>query len=356
MIRLTRDRLIEILEACRKVRAGVLGDFNLDAYWYTDMTLSQLSRETPLFPRPVVRETYSPGGAANVAWNLAALNPAQVEAFTVFGIDWRGDLLTAILMDLKVNLDSVLVEKGRLTPLFGKIILMAHESEQEDARLDFTNAQPLIQEQEESLLKNLEARLLDLDVLVIADYLDNGVVTERIRRRLNRLAQDHPGLTWVVDSRQHVGDFRAMVLKPNQVEAAGMFFPDRPYPSIQAEELVKAALDQNRASGQPIVVTMGERGCLLIDRGQPVRLPAVLHPPPVDPVGAGDTFLSALAVCLAAGAEAWEAGLIANLAAGVTVKCLRITGTASAEQIIQQYDALPQAVNAAEWRECIGEM
>ena len=355
MTRLTRERLIEILEACRGVRAGVLGDFNLDAYWYAEMTLSQLSRETPLFPRPVVRETYSPGGAANVAWNLAALSPAQVEAFSVFGFDWRGDLLTAILKDFGINLASVMFEKEHLTPLFGKIILMAQENEQEDARLDFTNDRPLTLEQEERLMEKLEDRLPGLDVLVIADYLDNGVVTERVRRRLNHLAKENPDLVWVVDSRQHVGDFRAMVLKPNQVEAAGMFFPERPYPSIQPEELVEAAMTQNRATGKPLVVTMGERGCLLIDKGESVRLPAVLHPPPVDTVGAGDTFLSALATCLAARAEAWEACLIANLAAGVTVKCLRVTGTASAEQIIQEYDALPRAVNAVEWSEWIGE-
>ena len=50
----------------RPLRVGVVGDFTLDGYWFADMTRSALSRETPLFPRPVVREHYSCGGAANV--------------------------------------------------------------------------------------------------------------------------------------------------------------------------------------------------------------------------------------------------------------------------------------------------
>jgi bifunctional ADP-heptose synthase (sugar kinase/adenylyltransferase) len=61
-------------------------------YWYADMTRAQLSREAPLFNRPVVAETYSPGGAANVAWNLADLGVGEVHAITVLGADWRGSI------------------------------------------------------------------------------------------------------------------------------------------------------------------------------------------------------------------------------------------------------------------------
>ena len=86
-------RLSEILSAIPALRVGVVGDLTLDGYWFADMTRSVISRETPLFPRPVVREQYSCGGAANVAWNLSALRPAETRAFTVFGRDWRGELL-----------------------------------------------------------------------------------------------------------------------------------------------------------------------------------------------------------------------------------------------------------------------
>ena len=74
---LSRSRLLEILAEIHNLRVGVVGDFALDGYWHVDMTKAQISRETPLFNRPVVAESYSPGGAANVAWNLAALRPRR---------------------------------------------------------------------------------------------------------------------------------------------------------------------------------------------------------------------------------------------------------------------------------------
>ena len=65
-----RERLKELLGRVRNVSIGVVGDLALDIYWYADMTRSFLSRETPHFPRPVVRESYSPGAGANIADNL----------------------------------------------------------------------------------------------------------------------------------------------------------------------------------------------------------------------------------------------------------------------------------------------
>ena len=48
-------------------KIGIVGDFCMDVYWHADMTRSLLSRETPRFPLPVVREEFFGGAAANVA-------------------------------------------------------------------------------------------------------------------------------------------------------------------------------------------------------------------------------------------------------------------------------------------------
>ena len=79
MAGLERARLETILEQIHHRRVGVVGDFVLDGYWYADMTRSHLSRETPHFPRPVVRESYGPGAGANVAQNLRALGVAELQ-------------------------------------------------------------------------------------------------------------------------------------------------------------------------------------------------------------------------------------------------------------------------------------
>ena len=228
---LSLSRIQEILSSARSLRVGVVGDFTLDGYWHADMTRSALSRETPLFPRPVVRERYSCGGAANVAWNLAALGLAEVRAFTVLGEDWRGALLRQSLQEVGVDPRDILVDAGWSTPFFGKVILTSGSQQQEDSRLDFVNSNKLSVESEEELLDRLEARLSQLDALIVADYQDIGVVTSRVLEGLNDLAARVERPIFTVDSRERIGQFQNMVRKPNEFEAARWLFPgSRPRP------------------------------------------------------------------------------------------------------------------------------
>ena len=94
---LARDRLEALLSAVDRADVALIGDLCLDAYWEADMKLSRLSRETPHYPLPIVEERHAPGGAGNVACNLAALKPRSLSAVGVVGLDWRGDLLVRSL-------------------------------------------------------------------------------------------------------------------------------------------------------------------------------------------------------------------------------------------------------------------
>lgn len=337
---LPRSRLVQILDAVRALRTGVIGDFTLDSYWHADMTRSQLSRETPLFPRPVVKETYSPGGAANVAWNLAALGPGRVDAFTVLGEDWRGQLLRQRLAEVGVSTSQAITAPERLTPLFGKVLLTNHTISQEDARLDFVNTGALKEEAEVELLGRVVEALPGLDAVVIADYQENGILSPPLRAALSDLAMRIPAVVWVADSRQHLSAFRGMVLKPNEIEAAHLLFPGRPGLASE-DELRAGGLRLHAQAGKPLYITLGDRGCLLFDSHGLLHLPAAPAAPPVDPVGAGDTFVACLAACLSAGASPAEAAVVASLAASVTVRILHITGAASPQSILDAYDALP---------------
>ena len=155
-----RTRLEQILNKIKDLRIGVVGDFILDGYWYADMEQSQLSRETATFPRPITRETYSLGGAANVAWNLSALGVAGVWGFSVIGDDWRGNILRSLLVKANVQTSGIFNQVNRQTPFYGKVMLTAVGRRlQEDARLDFINDQPISPEMEVVLLDALNAFL-----------------------------------------------------------------------------------------------------------------------------------------------------------------------------------------------------
>lgn len=336
---LSKERLKEILDRFAGQKIGLVGDLGLDAYWYADMTRSFLSRETPHFPRPVVREVYAPGAGANVAHNLSALGVGQVLVFSVLGDDWRGAILRQEMACRGILIERLIISPQRSTTTFVKPILMGYDSSQEDARLDFENAEPLSPALEEALVDVVAQHLPELDGLLVADQLDvNGVITGRVREALNGLAADHPDKLLVVDSRQRIGLFRNMVLKPNRVEATAAVYPDRDPRAVARDELVQIAKILSQRSGRPTFVTLSEDGILVYAEDTHHILPAAPVRPPLDPVGAGDTSIAALATMLAAGATPWEAGAVANLAAAVIVEKLNQTGTASQEEILARYD------------------
>lgn len=335
---LSRSRLVELLDRIRTLRIGVLGDFALDGYWYVDMTQSQLSREAPLYNHPVIRETYSAGGGANACANVAALQPAQTVAFTVLGDDWRGPLLRGVLAEQGVTLDDVLTQPNWASVFFGKVVLQGYGPPQEDARIDFVNHVPLLDQTVDTLIERVEARLPNLDALVIADYQPVGVVTNAVVAAMNHLARQHPRVIFTADSRDDIDQFDGMVIKPNEVEASAMYYPDRAAETITPEDFARAGMPAQEKTGRPIYITRSEKGCLLCYPPDCRPIPAAPVPPPVDTVGAGDTFISALAAGLAAGGTPWEAGWLASLASGVTVGKLHITGTASPQEILDLYD------------------
>ncbi|HEX9018138.1 MAG TPA: PfkB family carbohydrate kinase [Anaerolineaceae bacterium] len=323
----------------QRLRIGVVGDFTLDGYWHADMTRSMLSRETPLFPRPIVRERYSCGGAANTAWNLAALGLAEVRAFTVLGQDWRGELLLRSLRESGVDPRDAVLDPDWSTPFFGKVILTSGSLQQEDARLDFINTSELSLRAEETLLDRLESALPELDAVLVADYQATGVITPRVLESLNRMASSENPL-FSVDSRERIGQFNGMVRKPNHVEAARWLFPDQAPELVSLEEFAKAALYPQVDCGCPLVITLGANGCLVLAGGESHLVPAVPVTPPVDTVGAGDTFLAALTAALAAGAAPVEAARLGHLAAAVTIRKLGITGAASPQEILSVAETL----------------
>ncbi len=347
MSTLTSQRLEEMLSALAGARVLLIGDLCLDAYWYADMTRSELSRETPRFPLPIVTETYSPGGAANVAANLAALGVGHVQAVGVLGNDWRGEILMRELADRGIDLSAVVRSHQRTTPTYIKPIRRGYgDVEQEDSRLDFQDFVPLPADLEDAVIEAARGAIAAADAVILGDQLDPGVITPRVRAALIEMAAADPERPFVVDSRKHIGEFRAMILKPNELELAQAMAPDRKgvIDRSMVEEMGRALA---RRSGRPCFVTLGSDGALLCREDGTVHLPAAPVRPPLDIVGAGDAFLAALGAALAAGAALEEAGSLGNLAAAVVVEKLNQTGTASPDELRERLELAQRVEDAS---------
>ena len=329
---MTRGELEALLGRMDGARVALIGDICLDMYWRADMRLSELSRETPHHPLPVVEERMSPGGAGNVACNLAALEPGALKLLGAAGTDWRGDLLLDALGARGVDTALVMRDDAVCTNTYIKPLRAGiSDVVYEDPRIDFENRAPIPARLEAALLEALDGVAGQIDVLLVSDQMAYGCVTEKVRERVQALGA--AGMTVVVDSRSRIGTYQGVVVKPNEVEAARAYGGE----ASDFEGLARAA---SRRAGRPAIVTAGALGCYVAEEGRVRHMPGVPVPPPVDTVGAGDTFLAALGCALAAGASLPTAAQVANLAASVTVRKLGTTGTASRAELLAAFDRL----------------
>lgn len=323
----------ELFTRLSECRIAVIGDFCLDAYWEADMRLSELSRETPHYPLPIVSERLSLGGAGNVAANVLALAPARVSCVGVVGADWRGRALLDLLREQGADVSGMMVDETRQTNAYIKPLRRGmSEVVYEDPRLDFANYTPLSVQTETALLSALERLGTEVDVICVSDQLVHGCVTASVRQRL--MALGGSGVRVIVDSRDRIGLYSQVMIKPNELEACrALDLPD------EADEatLKTGAMRLANRTGRPCVITRGEYGCLVAEGGQVTVVPACAVRGEIDFCGAGDTFLSALASMLAAGATSVQAAAVACVASSVTIRKLKTTGTATREEIAQAW-------------------
>lgn len=333
------EKLEDILSKIKEVNIALIGDICLDVYWKADMTKSELSRETPHFPLPIVKEWMSPGGGGNAATNMAALLPKSIKVLGVIGRDWRGDALVRKLQEVGINTDSIVVSEKAVTNAYCKPLRKGiSHVEYEDPRLDFNNYENLPKEDEVKLLELLEKCAGGIDILCVSDQLLYGCITPIIREKIMSLAKE--GLKVIVDSRDRINLYTGVTLKPNEVEGTKSVYKDIRQVEMTLENYVKAAEVLAERNKSNVCMTLGPKGCVHTDSKTTVHIPSYEVSPPIDICGAGDTFLSAFSCAIASGARTYEAASFANMAADVTIKKVGITGTASPEEIKARHEQI----------------
>lgn len=336
---INREKLEDILSKIQEVKIALIGDICLDVYWKADMTKSELSRETPHFPLPVVKEWMSPGGGGNAAANIAVLLPKSIKVLGVIGRDWRGDALVRKLQEAGINTDSIVVSEKAVTNAYCKPLRKGiSHVEYEDPRLDFNNYEDLPREDEEKLLELLGQCASGVDVLCVSDQLLYGCITPIIREKIISLAKE--GLKVVVDSRERIDLYTGVTLKPNEIEGTRAVYKDAKPAKLSFEDFINTARILAQCNKSNVCMTLGSKGCVYTDSQTIIHIPSYDVPPPIDICGAGDTFLSAFSCAIATGAAPYEAASFANIAAGVTIKKVGITGTANPEEIRTRHEQI----------------
>jgi len=343
-------RLTRLLPRFRKMHIGVLGDLMLDRYLWG--TADRLSAEAPVPVVKFVSQSDCPGGAGNVAANLAALS-AHVEIFGVVGgirsqgnkggqkpqDDEAGRALRACLRQAKIDERGVLADAQRITTVKTRVIALHRQI----VRVDYERRDALAPETEEKLFRLLLPSLKQLDALVLSDY-DKGLITDDFADRVLHACHQKSVPVFVRPKTSKLYAYRgARVIVCNTKEAS--FYVTRELTNEKSfEEAGRALLPHFGCAA--VVITRGEKGMNIFEESSPrhLHIPATsfevtyarVGQPGVargatgrqvfDVTGAGDTVLSVLALAVAAGASLADAAFLANTAAGVVVGKL---GTAS---------------------------
>jgi rfaE bifunctional protein kinase chain/domain len=325
--------LSSLLHRISHASIGVVGDFCLDAYWEIDTRAKELSLETGKPTVAVGRQRYSLGGAGNVVTNLAALGVRHTFALGVATDDLFGREMIRLMRSLKVQIGGfVNQDSDWQTPVYAK----PYRGMVEQNRIDFGRFNALDRKSEKKLIATLHERLSKLDAVIVNQQLPRSIFTRTVIRGLNDLARTYPEKVFLVDSRHRMPDFRSMICKLNAIEAAALFGTtiahNEQVATAQLSRYAKALYKQFR---KPVFITRGQSGLFLFDGTNALEIPALKVSGRIDPVGAGDTVVAALAAALAAGASPAEAGTLAMIAAAVTVRKLQQTGTASPKEILR---------------------
>ena len=297
-----------------QLRILVVGDAMLDEYWFGDT-----SRISPEAPVPVVRtqsKKKRPGGAANVAVNLAALG-ADTRIAAVIGNDHRGVQLRALLEGCGVC--CKLLESGSST--IHKLRVLSRS--QQLIRLD---SEQIISGHEEDFVRLFSEELKDVDVVVLSDYGKGTLGDVQDLIALSRKL----GVPTIVDPKgQHFERYRgSTVLTPNQ----GEFESEVGTWSDEAEFLAKGeALHSSLDLGAALLVTRGEKGMVLFSGdGPPLSLGAESREV-FDVTGAGDTVVALLSAGIGSGLLLEEAAALSNLGAGLVVKKIGVATVSPSE-------------------------
>ena len=313
---LSAARVKELLGAAAQTRVLVLGDVMLDQFIW-----GSVSRISPEAPVPVVEfshESLMPGGAANVARNLSALK-VSTELFSVIGHDNAGEQVKQLLSEQDVGCGGLTKVDGRPTSIKTRIV--AHQ--QQVVRVDRESKQELGATDVQTILRALEKELNNADALIVGDY-GKGVVTQAMLEGVKALCRAR-GVWLSMDPKpvHHLNLAALSLITPNRKEAFELAnIPDesRAANPLEDKALMRVAerlLNELRPA--LLLITLGDQGMLLCQRGQkPFHIPTVAQEV-FDVSGAGDTVIASFTLAIAAGGSPIEAAIISNHAAGVVV-------------------------------------
>ena len=314
-----------------------IGDLMLDDFVYGEV--ARISPEAPAPVLAVQRTEVYPGGAGNVARNIAALD-ARCVFVGVVGKDEAGRKIAADLKKARRIDARLVVDASRPTTRKTRYVSEHHSTHL--LRADREVTRPVDAAIEKALIAHALAALPKVGAVVLSDYA-KGTLTRKLIATVIAAARKAKKPIIVDPKGSDYSIYRgATLITPNRMElaAATHTVADGDAETVRAAEAMRKAL-----ATQAVLVTRSEQGMTLVaTRAKPVHVPAYAVKV-LDVSGAGDTVVAVLGAMLAAGST-FEAAMRAANAAAAVVVGKRGTATVSAAELRARI--LPAASLASE--------
>ena len=303
-----KEKLLRIIEQFGNKKILVIGDVMLDKYIWGEV--SRVSPEAPVQVVKVEKESYAPGGAANVASNVASLNGATYMIGLV-GEDQANKVLISELKSRQINTDGMVEDKNR--PTIQKVRVVGKG--QQLLRFDYEDSGYLDEGMEKKIFDFVLKRIQNIDAIIISDYA-KGIITKNLAESLIRLANEKKKIIVVDPKPKHKNFYKnATLITPNNNEACEMLNVEEK----NDNDIIKVGKTLLENLNAALILTRGEKGMAIFEKNSEITNIPTKAKEVYDIVGAGDTVVATLALALASNATLKEAATIANYAAGITV-------------------------------------
>jgi bifunctional ADP-heptose synthase (sugar kinase/adenylyltransferase) len=314
---------------------AVIGDFCLDQYINIDSDLDQIYYYTDLDIYGISDIVYSPGGAGNVAKNLKNLN---INTFCIglFGDDGSGYQLKKILKENGINTEGLLTSDEKITNTVLKPVRKSPDGIRKLNEMVTCNQIKTSENLNKAVQQKLNEIVPQMDAVVIVEQFDNeecGILTPETKDFLNKLALTHESIYFLADSKKYINKYFNMFLKCNQYEFTNTMLGNSKFNlnNISKNDIVELSRQVSNAKG--IFITAGAEGVLVNHFNEIREINAVPVNSPTDTCGAGDSSTAGIISAMCMGYDIYEAALLGNIIASVTVTQLNTTGIAYVKDI-----------------------
>jgi rfaE bifunctional protein kinase chain/domain len=253
------NKLIKVVEQFKNKKILVIGDVMLDKYIWGEV--SRISPEAPVQVVNVLKESYAPGGAANVANNIVALG-AQAFMVGIVGNDETKEKLVSELKKRNIGVSGLIDDKNKRT--IQKVRVIGRS--QQLLRFDYEKKGYVDAETENNIFDFISKKIDDVNAVIVSDYA-KGVITKDLMKKIIKLCREKNRII-VIDPKPKHKEFykNATLITPNHTEAQQM-----------AGSLEEAGSDVEKIGREllkdlnsTILITKGEKGMSLFEKNNKI--------------------------------------------------------------------------------------